>query len=193
MIEQLSDKPWLPVLRRAHNGDRQAFAALVRDFTGFVYQVAYSVLWHPQDAEDVVQETFLKAYLNLSTLREPLAFPTWLGRIARRLAQNRQRQLRSRPEVPPLLEESAEVLAIPDAAVEALLAREAEVAIATAIAALPEHYRSALVLRLKTGLSYEEIADILEIPVGTVRSRMHAARARLAALLVAADQPHHAG
>jgi RNA polymerase sigma-70 factor (ECF subfamily) len=184
-IKPEAEKPWLPLLHQARAGDRQAFAGLVAEFSPLVFHIAYSVVWQVQDAEDVVQETFLKAYLNLRGLREVRAFPAWIGRIARNLAQNRQRYRRARPVVALDDYDPGGLLAGTGGPQEALEATETRAALEAAIRALPEHYRTPLLLRLKAGTSYEEIAAILEIPVGTVRSRIHAARERVAAALAA--------
>lgn len=179
------EKPWLETLRRARAGDRQAFAGLVTEFSPLIFHIAYSMVWQVEDAEDVVQETFLKAYVNLRDLRELRAFPAWVGRIARNAAQNRLRHKRARPEV---TLETFDTGQLPSAAGEqadAIVAGETRTALEAAIRNLPEHYRTPLLLRVKAGTSYAEIAAVLEIPIGTVRSRIHAARERVATALAA--------
>lgn len=182
-------KLWEDAVRRAQSGDRQAFESLVKDFSGYLYHIAYGALWQVQDAEDVVQETFMKAYTHLVHLRDPRAFPTWLGRIALNLARNRLRRSHTGPLLDPLPPAAAQLTSAPDPPAEVILALETRSELQAAIAALPEHYRTPLLLRVKGGLAYQEIAEILEIPPGTVRSRIHAARARLAAALALPIEP----
>lgn len=114
-------------------------------------------------AEDLLQETFVQALKGLERLDAALSPKAWLFAIARHLGLNARQRRR---DALPLVEELAEPQARPDPRREAM--REA-------IAALPDKQREALQLRLVDGLSYEEIAQTLDIPVGTVRSRLHAA------------------
>jgi len=159
---------------QAGNGD--AFAALVRRFQDMAVGYAYSLLGDRQLAEDVAQEAFLMAYLHLSTLRQPAAFPGWLRRIVERQAH---RLHRGQPKVLLPLEQAihcaANVLE-PAALLEQYEVRDQVYA---ALAALPEQQRVVVALFYMNDHSLQEISTFLCIPVGTVKSRLHTARERL--------------
>lgn len=165
------DRALAVLVEQSRQGDREAFAELVRRYQRFVFQVAYGVIPNAADAEDVAQEALIKAYSSLGSLHDAAAFPTWLARIATRLALNKASRspnwILQEPEriegAAPDPEESAE-------------AADLRVRIHAAIRTLPVYYRAPLLLRDLDGYSYREIAQMLEIPEGTVKSRIHAAR-----------------
>lgn len=149
------------------------FAARVAETQRRVFQVALCVLADPADAEEVAQDAYLRAYRRLDQLRDPARFRAWVGRIAFRLALNRRRaRLRqlaretawrdARPEPAP---------APPDRAALARLPAEVD--------RLPEKLRAVVLLSAVEDLDAAEIAALLDIPAGTVRSRLHLARKRL--------------
>lgn len=156
-------------------GDPDAFATLVRRFQDMAVGYGYSLLGDQQLAEDVAQEAFLTAYLHLSTLRQPAAFPGWLRRIVERQAhQARRRQVDWLP-----LET---VVDWPATTLEpVLLVEQGEVQdqLNAALAALPEAQRVVVALFYISDYSLQEISAFLGIPVGTVKSRLHTARERL--------------
>jgi RNA polymerase sigma-70 factor (ECF subfamily) len=184
-------------VKRARRGDHEAFRVLVERYQGRAYWLALRVLRDDELARDAVQEAFLKAYTNLGRFEGRSGFYTWLYRLVMNLCldlkrRDRSGQLVDTPE-PADLERlaSPEVLPSdslhwreheedPSAAVERSQLREA---VAKAIEALPEGARETLLLREVDGLSYAEIADLLEIPKGTVMSRLHYARRRVQELL----------
>lgn len=131
--------------------------------------LAFALLGEREEAEDVVQETLLRAYLGLGTLRDRERFGSWLGSIAVNLARMRRR--RPRPETLPLFE-----LAAP-------AADEAETRVGDALAALPPAMRDLLLMHYVEGVSCAEIADRLGCSAGAVRVRLHRARERLRQLL----------
>ncbi len=156
-------------------GDPDAFAALVRRFQDMAVGYGYSLVGDRQLAEDVAQEAFLTAYLHLSTLRQPAAFPGWLRRIVERQA----RQVRRRQSDCLPLEAAVNWPATtPEPAV---LVEQGEVReqLAAALAALPEAQRVVIALFYISDYSLQEISTFLGIPVGTVKSRLHTARERL--------------
>ena len=139
-----------------------------------VFQIAYGVLGNAADAEEVSQETFLRAYRKFGSLREPGQFSVWVKRIAFRLALNRQRGSRRR-----LVRETAWHEAGPvDTGGEAQRANERVLVerLRREIAALPEKLRSVLQLSLVDGIDAAAIGAVLGLPAGTVRSRRHAAK-----------------
>jgi RNA polymerase sigma-70 factor (ECF subfamily) len=160
----------------AQRGDKAAFGRLVRKYHRLVVGVAYHLTGDAATAEDVAQETFLRAWQHLPRFepRRAVSFRAWLCRIARNRALD---VIRRRREVEPLDPRRADPGPTP-----AAQASRAEVAAAVraAIGRLPEASRETVVLRELEGLSYAEIAAALDVPIGTVMSRLHAARKRLA-------------
>lgn len=172
------------LLERARRGDRDAFAAIVTRNQDGLYTMALRILGTPHDAADVVQETFLRAYTRLPELRGRTV-RAWLFRVAINCAHDVQRRSTRRPTVP-LADDAGNVIELPDPALgpeATAVARLQAAAIRDALLALPAEFRFAVVLRDVNGLSYEEIADALRIPVGTVKSRLNRARHMLATTL----------
>ena len=161
----------------ARADDRADFERRLRESQRVVYQVAYSVLGNAADAEDVAQEVFLRAYRRLSSLREPEKFCAWVARMSWRMALNRQRaSARARRRDTAWLESSA----APPSSVESVAAeREFRTRLRTEIYRLPEKLRAVLLLSAVESLDSRSVAALLEIPEGTVRSRLHLARKHL--------------
>jgi RNA polymerase sigma-70 factor (ECF subfamily) len=172
------------LLEQARQGDSGAFTTLVERYQDELYTMALRLLGTPADAADVVQETFLRAYMNLPKLRA-VSVRGWLFRVAVNAARDVQRRTVRRPSSP-LEDGEGKVLELPapglgpEAAAEA---RERAMAIREALLALPVDYRVAVVLRDVNDLSYEEIAVVLKVPLGTVKSRLSRARLQLAGAL----------
>ena len=172
------------LLERARRGDRDAFASIVTSHQDELYTMALRLLGKPHDAADVVQETFLRAYSRLPELRGPTV-RAWLFRVALNCSHDVQRRAIRRPSQP-LEDAEGNVLELPDPAIgpeASALARERLGAVRDALMTLPTDFRAAVVLRDVNDLSYEEMAEALRIPVGTVRSRLNRARTMLAARL----------
>jgi RNA polymerase sigma-70 factor, ECF subfamily len=165
---------------RARGGDPAAFREVVGATHGTIFRLAAALVADRDEAADVVQETYIRAWDARGTLRDGAAALGWLCRIARNVAHDRRRSWWSRRA--PL--EAAALDARPaerdPPADEALAAAESARAVRRAMAALPEKHRVVLALREVEGLSYEEIAVALGVPIGTVESRLHRARAGLA-------------
>lgn len=164
------------LIQRVQAGDQDAFAALVRRFQDMAVGYGYSLVGDHQLAEDVAQEAFLCAYLHLSTLRQPAAFPGWLRRIVQRQAH----RLHRKQTVALLPLEAAIDCAATMAEPAVLLEQnEARDQLDAALAALPEAQRVVVTLFYISDYSLLEISAFLGIPVGTVKSRLHTARERL--------------
>ena len=170
------------LVRRVKKGDRDAFDLLFSRYQHKILNLVSRYLRDPQDVEDVAQEAFIKAFRALPRFRGDSAFYTWLYRIAINTAKN---HLVTRGRRPPGTDgdvEDAEHFDGNDAlreseSPESVLARDQLSAeIDGAIADLPDDLRSAVTLREFDGLSYEQIAEIMDCPVGTVRSRIFRAR-----------------
>ncbi|HEX9747328.1 MAG TPA: sigma-70 family RNA polymerase sigma factor [Methylomirabilota bacterium] len=165
-------------LDRLRAGDAPAFEELVMTYQHRVFGVALRMLGNRAEAEDVAQEAFVRAHRALGAFRGDAKLSTWLYSITSRLCLNRlasgERRMARQGE--DALLRLSDAGPRPDAALER---RELETALGRAIAEVPEDRRIVVVLRDIEGLSYEEIAQVLELPLGTVRSRLHRARAEL--------------
>lgn len=176
---------------RVRDGDRAAFRELVERTQGRAFGLALRVLRDEEQARDVVQDAFLKAYGSLDRFEGRSSFYTWLHRIVMNLCLDRKRRERSsrRVEWSDEVEREApadsESPSSPDPEV-ALERSELRAQLSRAIALLPEDARRTLELREIDGLSYQEIAECLGVPKGTVMSRLHYARRRVRQVLVAA-------
>lgn len=164
-------------LDRLRAGDTAAFEELVITYQHRVFGVAVRMLGNAAEAQEVAQEAFLRAHRGLAEFRGDAKLSTWLYAITSRLCLNRlataeRRQHRQGEETLMRLPGGER----PDAAVER---SELETALHRAIAELPEERRIVVVLRDLEGLAYEEIAEVLDLELGTVRSRLHRARADL--------------
>ena len=173
------------VAARAQAGEREAFRELIELTTPRIYRLAVRMLGDPDEADDVVQETYIRAWGRLDELRDPAAAMGWLARVARNAARDRLRwwKRRRRESFDEAGAPLARMVAMADSAPladEALAAAQTGAAVARAVAALPDKHRVVLLLREADGMSYEEIAESLGVAVGTVESRLHRARAALA-------------
>jgi RNA polymerase sigma-70 factor (ECF subfamily) len=170
------------LLARLCAGDARAFEALVSTYQHRVFGVALRMLGSRVEAEDVAQETFLRAHRALGAFRGDARLGTWLYAIVSRLCLN---HLASAPRRHERSDDAALLrLAAPAADAAAALERsELEAALQQAIAELPHERRIVVVLRDLEGLAYEEIAETLGLELGTVRSRLHRARLDLKAKL----------
>lgn len=171
-----SDDAQAELLARLRRRDEHAFRELVALHQGIVRAYAAGILGDPHEAEDAAQECFLRAYRRLGAFRGDASLRTWLLRICRNHCLDR---LRARPAVQFLeLHEDLAEGATDTTMVGAALRIDRERYV-TALASLPDGLQQAVVLRELRGLSYEDVADALGVPIGTVRSRLSAARARL--------------
>lgn len=182
----------LDLVQRVKNGDKEAFNLLVLKYQRKVGRLVRRLVSNSDEADDVVQDAFIKAYRALPQFRGDSAFYTWLYRIAVNTAKN---HLVSRGKRPISLSELASnegeeesfevpVVTIDNNTPEAeLMSRQIAETVNRAVSALPEELQTALSLREIDGLSYEEIAEAMNCPIGTVRSRIFRAREAVAAEL----------
>ena len=165
------------LIRQSLSGDRTAYEKLVLKYQDRLFNTMVHVAGNSEDALDVVQEAFLQAYLRLSTFRQTSQFYTWLYRIAFNLSLGIRRKRKPITVGDGI---SAELGSEPvgDAVdpLDKIGNDEMRQILWNAIDRLHDDYRSAIVLREIEGCSYEEISQILDLPVGTVRSRLHRAR-----------------
>jgi RNA polymerase sigma-70 factor (ECF subfamily) len=169
------------LVKRAKKGDSRAFDLLVLKYQGRVAQLVSRYVSNAAEVEDVTQEAFIKAYRALPKFRGDSAFYTWLYRIAANAAKNHLVALSRRPTTDLALDDS-ESYEVPgrlkdnESPDEVIMGQQLEAVISQAIDALPLELKAALTLREFEGLSYDEIAEVLECPIGTVRSRIFRAR-----------------
>jgi RNA polymerase sigma-70 factor, ECF subfamily len=173
----MKEDPDRELVERARAGERAAFDQLVARYQRRLLRLELRLLRDQAEAEDVVQETFLKAFRALPRFRGDAAFYTWLYRIALNGARNAilRRRMRGGARLPSQL--PAPEIGTPETM---LLSKQVIRAIDAALDALPLELRTAIVLREIEGLSYDEIAQIMECPLGTVRSRIFRAREAIA-------------
>ncbi|ATL91485.1 RNA polymerase sigma factor RpoE [Aeromonas sobria] len=170
------------LVERVQRGDKAAFNLLVKKYQHKVVNLVARYVNNPGDVPDVAQEAFIKAYRALPTFRGESAFYTWLYRIAVNTAKNYLTSQGRRPPSSDVEADDAESYgggeALQEVATPENLALTDEIqrTVFAAIEALPEDLRTAITLRELEGLSYEEIAEIMDCPVGTVRSRIFRAR-----------------
>jgi RNA polymerase sigma-70 factor, ECF subfamily len=164
----------------ALGGDAAAFGSLVRRYQDRLYTALIHVAGSRDEAEDVAQDAFVQAYLKLRTFERQSKFYTWLYRIAFNAAVSRRRKRRTEGSIEQARaavgDEPADRRERPE---ERLLRKERADLLSQALAGLSDEHRAILILREMEGCDYEQISQILDLPVGTVRSRLHRARAHL--------------
>lgn len=170
------------LVERVQRGDRRAFDLLVGKYQHKIMSVISRYIRNPDEVQDVAQDTFVRAWRALPKFRGDSAFFTWLYRIAINTAKN---HLVARSRRPPDTDvdiedaqflESADGLRDADSPLGHALSAEIEATVHRALEALPDEMRTAVMLREFDGLSYEEIAQVMDCPVGTVRSRIFRGR-----------------
>ena len=179
----MSDRPDdLTLVAACREGRTEAFGELVRRYQDRLYPTLYRLTGSADDALDLVQDAFLRAYERLDRFDGESGFYTWLYRIAVNLAISARRRRkvvgRSPASLSANMPEPADDLASSDPSRPVLIGERDRI-IQTALDELPTDYRAVIVLNHLDGLSYDEIARALGIPVGTVRSRLHRARSEL--------------
>ena len=173
------------LVQRAQQGDTGAFSDLVEAHQHFAYNVALRAVNNSQDAEDIVQEAFVRAWKSLSRFRQDARFKTWIYRIVMNLCYNHLPRLK---DAPLLLNEE---LAIQSKSgngqdvnpVSRLETKEMLEVIQSHIRDLPNQYQIMLLLRFQENCSYGEISEIMDLPLGTVKTGIHRARKRLKAAI----------
>ena len=177
------------LIRRAQRGDADAFEQLLLEHQKHVYNLCYRMAGNPDDAMDLSQETFLRAWRCLDQYQFASAFSTWLYRLCSNICIDFLRRRRRQQTVPLTFEDAdgeEQTYAVPDAQplpeeqVELKLTRET---LAAAMAQLLPEHRAVLQLRVVNEMSYEQIADVLDIQIGTVKSRLSRARNQLKKIL----------
>lgn len=167
-------------------GDDTAFDVLVDRFAHRVHGICYRYFGNAQDAEDATQETFVTVLRRIETFAGTSRFSTWLYRVATNTCNDMARKRSRRPQTVPLEDRHAH----PDLAVDdALASTELGAELSAALGRLEQAQRRAVVLHDVIGLPYDEIAGREGVAVGTIKSRIHRAHARLAELIAGPDPP----
>ncbi|MDP6042252.1 MAG: sigma-70 family RNA polymerase sigma factor, partial [Candidatus Latescibacteria bacterium] len=179
----LGEQSDVDVLAEVSAGDIDAYGKIVRRYQGRLYNFVFRFVGDRETAEDIVQETFLRAFRKREEYRAIANFSTWLFTIAGNLAKSELRRRKRwrlfslhRDDESDTGMELPDKSMRPDAVAESSLA---DVQIQEAIASLPDNYRQVILLRDVEGMSYQEIAEIVKCPVGTVKSRVNRARLKL--------------
>jgi RNA polymerase sigma-70 factor (ECF subfamily) len=195
MSEWASALPWAQdeseLVLELQSGSEAAYDWLVTHYHGPVYNLTLGMLGNVSDAADATQEVFLKAFRGIRGFRQGSSLKTWLYRIAIREALNQKRWFkrhkRNESSIDAELGEAQPALQLPDSGAtpfEQLASREIQSVVHNALREVPEAFRSAVILRDLEGLSYEEVAEILECAVGTVKSRILRGRRALKEILM---------
>lgn len=178
------------VIKRAAKGDAGAFEQLVLTYQTPIYNLCLRMIGNPEDAADLTQEAFIKAWKNLGGFQFESAFSTWLYRLASNTCLDHLRSVKRRPQVSLTAEDSdgeTQTMDFPDPAPSpeaAVIVKEEQELLARAMDALDEQQRQILTLRAVNELSYAEIAELLGIKEGTVKSRLARTRDALRKILL---------
>ncbi len=173
------------LIKRAREGDQKAFEELLNKYRNLVYHVMMKMVRNPQEAEDLCQEAFIKAFRALASFNEEFAFSTWLMKIATNNCIDflRKKKLKTYSIDEPVQYKDERVkIEVPDhdpTPEKLLLREERNKMLDDAIQSLPPRYRHVIVLRHKEEKSYEDISEILKLPLGTVKARIFRAREML--------------
>lgn len=180
------------LVRRFLDGDTSAFTTLVQRHETRVFNLCLRILGNRDDARDAAQETFVTALRKLSQFRGDAAFTTWIHRVAVNACYDELRRQRRRPVlhvVPPTDDGADRPIETGPSTADHADDVAATMDAAAALAQVPEDFRVALVLADVQDVPYEEIARILDVPVGTVKSRVHRGRVALARVMRASGEP----
>lgn len=190
-------EPSADMIRRAQAGDRDAFSQLIISQQHYVYSIAMSVLKNPEDAADLTQEAFMRLYRALPQYNGESRFTTWLYRLVVNLGRDELRKRGRQVQIaPPAVDEDDQdpMASVADDdrwsdPAQALDSQELRSQVRHALAQLEEHYRLVLTLYYFDDMKYTDIAEVLDMPLNTVKSHIRRGKERLAVLLEAQEQP----
>lgn len=172
-------------IKQVIKGDQDAFAEIIEIYKNSIYQLCFRMLGNRHEAEDMAQEAFIRAYVNINSFNQDLKFSTWLFRIATNLCIDRIRKKKpdyyldaevSGTDGLTMYSQLASDSPLPEKELESL---ELQETVQKEIMNLPEKYRSVIVLKYIEELSLNEISEILDMPLGTVKTRIHRGREAL--------------
>lgn len=177
------------LIAQARKGDEGAYRTLLSKYERAVYNICFKMVRNNEEARDLAQEAFMKVFSMLDRYDPSFAFSNWLLKITSNLCidAKRKRRIATLPMDEPIRSAKGELErqypSPQDSPDKALLKKERMKLLSQAIESLPPHYRIMIVLRHQEDLSYEEIAQVLDLPLGTVKARIHRARGMLKNLL----------
>jgi RNA polymerase sigma-70 factor (ECF subfamily) len=183
----------IQLVARARTGDERAFRALLEKYERAVFTICLRMVRNREEATDLAQESFIRVFASLDRYNPAYAFSSWLFKITSNLCIDhlRKRRVSTLAMDEPVESEKGEFTRqyeAPDPTPDEVFSRDEKMRrLEAGIAALPEHYRIMLVLRHQEDMSYEEIAESLAIPLGTVKARIHRAREMLRGILEETD------
>jgi RNA polymerase sigma-70 factor (ECF subfamily) len=174
------------LVERFQNGDRSAFDTLVQRWERRIQGAIYRLVGPGEDVRDLSQETLLKAYRGLGTFKKEARFSSWLYQIALNVCRDRMRRGRGKTyvSIDDISESTPEVSERGPSALELIEARDLSRQVAAAVAALPEEQREVVVLKEYQGLTFVEIAETLDVPLSTVKTRLYRGLGQLRQQLV---------
>ena len=183
-LEESSDQQEEDLVRRCQKGDSRAFEQIVRQYQNQVYNIAYGMLGHREDAQDLAQDVFLTLWEKIGQFRFKSRFSTWLYRIVTNLCINEKNRQRRRQTSPMEMDDlQAWTPVDPNTPEKEVLLAEQQVLLQAALAQLKDKYRTILILREMENLSYDALSEVLGCSVGRVKSRLHEARMELRKIL----------
>lgn len=190
-FERLEDLPDDKLIEKCRVGDSDAFDVLIRRYERSIYHLAYRLAGNYDDAHDIAAETFLRIYRSIHMFHCAITLPAWINRIVVNVFYDTRRHAHRHPAVSleALVEKTGDAMLAPvedthKASPESVAEdNERKSILENAIAALPDYQRTMVTLFHNEGRTYEEIADIMRIPVGTVKSRLNRARLALREML----------
>ena len=185
----MADAPDAELVRRFLAGDAQAFTELVTRHERRVYSLCLRVLGNAEDAADATQDTLLSVVRKLEGFRGDAAFTTWLHRVAMNVCYDHLRRAQRRPVLHRVLDDELPAHEAGPPVPDHADTIADEHLVAAALAEVPEDFRIAIVLADMQDLPYEEIAKVLDLPLGTVKSRVHRGRLALARVLGSTGEP----
>ncbi len=177
------------LVKRAKRGDREAFVELIEIYKDKIFQLAFRMVGNRHEAEDIAQETFLRVYANLQSYDESYKFSTWIYRIATNLCIDRGRKkkpdfsLDEETEGTEGLDWYSRLPAKDKTPEEKLMTQEVQETVQEALSKLAPKYRAVMVLRYIEDLTLQEISDALQLPITTIKTRIHRGREALRAKL----------
>ena len=171
------------LIKRCKNNEREAFDSLLSKYEGYLYNICYGYTFDQDEALDIMQEVYIKIFRNIHSFDETRPFPPWLKRIAINTCLNYKRDNKKLPQLSLNLEidedEKSTLLdciAAADDTEETAIFYETQELIIKSLQKLPDNYRLPLTLRYLENMSYEEIANVLKQPIGTVKNSVYRAR-----------------
>jgi len=174
-----SDEPAPETIGKARTGDHDAFEAIVRHYDRMVYSLAYRLCRDRNEAWDMAQEAFMRVFRNFDKYDPKYPFRPWLMKVATNVCLNKIRgKYRGTPTVTDVTDPDGEPIPVPGGPdpAHAVARKDSAQVVRAAVAALPVDYRVIVTLRYLEDQSYEEIAEALELPLGTVKNRLFRAR-----------------